>query len=61
MQLARRREIEPGQLVVVVLTSGGLKDYGASRAWLPAVPSAGPDFASTLRIIEDSYGLGLGA
>jgi len=60
MQLARRREIEPDQLVVVVLTSGGLKDYGASRAWLPAVPSAGPDFQSTLRIIEDAYGLGLG-
>jgi hypothetical protein len=45
----------------VVLTSGGLKDYGASRAWLPAVPSAGPDFDSTLRILEDSYGLGLAA
>jgi threonine synthase len=60
MQLARRRAIEPDQLVVVVLTSGGLKDYGASRAWLPAVPSAGPDFESTLRIIEDAYGVPLG-
>jgi threonine synthase len=61
MQLARQKEIAPDQVVAVVLTSGGLKDYGASRAWLPAVPSAGPDFDSTLRILEDSYGLGLAA
>ena len=61
MQLARQKEIAPDQVVAVVLTSGGLKDYGASRAWLPPVPSAGPDFDSTLRILEDSYGLGLGA
>ncbi len=61
MQLARKKAIDPDQVVVVVLTSGGLKDYGASRAWLPPVPTAGQDFASTLRIIEDSYGLGLGA
>jgi threonine synthase len=61
MQLARQKEIAPDQVVAVVLTSGGLKDYGASRAWLPPVPSAGPDFDSTLRILEDSYGLGLAA
>jgi hypothetical protein len=46
---------------VVVLTSGGLKDYGASHAWLPAVPSAGPDLESTLSVIESSYGLDLRA
>ena len=40
MQLARQKAIDPDQTVVVVLTSGGLKDYGASRAWLPPVPSA---------------------
>src|SRR6476660_2449935 len=61
MHLARQKEIAPDQVVAVVLTSGGLKDYGASRAWLPPVPSAGPDFDSTLRILEDSYGLGLAA
>jgi threonine synthase len=61
MQLARQKAIEPEQTVVVVLTSGGLKDYGASRTWLPPVPSAAPDFAETLRIIEDSYGLTLRA
>ena len=44
MQLARQKAvIDPTRSIVVVLTSGGLKDYGASRAWLPAVPSAGPD------------------
>jgi threonine synthase len=59
MQLARGRKLDPGQLVVVVLTSGGLKDYGASRAWLPAVPSAGRDFATTLAVLEESYGLRL--
>ncbi len=59
MHLARQKAIEPDQTVVVVLTSGGLKDYGASRAWLPAVPSAGPDLPSTIRILEDSYGVRL--
>jgi threonine synthase len=59
MQLARARTLDPGHRIVVVLTSGGLKDYGASRAWLPPVPSAGPDFASTVDVLEDSYGLRL--
>ena len=59
MQLTRARALDPGQVIVVVLTSGGLKDYGASRAWLPAVPSAGHDIASTLAILEDSYGFRL--
>src|SRR5262245_54699425 len=42
MQLATRRLLDPDQTIVVVLTSAGLKDPGASRAWLPPVP-AGPD------------------
>ena len=49
----------PHRPVVVVLTSGGLKDYGASRAWLPDVPAAGRDFASTLTVLEERYGLRL--
>ena len=32
----RRRRSTPTRSIVVVLTSGGLKDYGASRTWLPA-------------------------
>jgi len=59
MQLTRAKTLDPGQLIVVVLTSGGLKDYGASRAWLPPVPSAGSDFASTLAVLENCYGLRL--
>jgi threonine synthase len=59
MQLARTGRLDPGQLIVVVLTSGGLKDYGSSRTWLPPVPSAGPDFDSTVGILEDSYGVRL--
>jgi threonine synthase len=59
MQLARQRALDPDQRIVVVLTSGGLKDYGASRAWLGAMPTAGSDLDSTLAIIESSYGLDL--
>ncbi len=59
MQQARAGKLDPDQRVVVVLTSGGLKDYGASRAWLPDVPAAGSDFASTLTVLEERYGLRL--
>jgi len=59
MQQARAGKLDPDQRVVVVLTSGGLKDYGASRAWLPEVPAAGRDFESTLTALEESYGLRL--
>jgi threonine synthase len=59
MQLARNLRLDPDQAIVVVLTSGGLKDYGASRAWLPPVPGAGDDFAATLAVLEDRYGLRL--
>ena len=53
MQQARAGDLRPDQRIVVVLTSGGLKDYGASRAWLPEVPAAGRDFASTLAVLEE--------
>jgi len=46
---------------VMVITSSGLKDPGASRTWLPAVPEARGDFASVVKTLEDSYGLRLGA
>jgi threonine synthase len=59
MQQARAGRLDPDQRIVVVLTSGGLKDYGASRAWLPDVPAAGSDFASTLHTLEERYGLRL--
>jgi threonine synthase len=57
MQLAARKALDPEQTVVVVLTSGGLKDPGASRTWLPPVPAAPSDFDGVLRVLREQYGL----
>jgi threonine synthase len=57
MQLARRRALDPEQPVVVILTSGGLKDPGASRVWLPRVPEAPADLDGVLRVLREQYGL----
>jgi threonine synthase len=59
MQLAARRALDPAETIVIVLTSGGLKDPGASRTWLPAVPAAGGDFERLLATLRDDYGLAL--
>src|SRR5436190_17534817 len=59
MQLRKTGAIEPDEVVVVVLTSGGLQDHAASRAWLPAVPSAGDSFHDVLAVLRKSYGLEL--
>jgi threonine synthase len=59
MQLAARRALDPSQAIVVVLTSGGLKDHGASRTWLPPVPTADGDFDTLLRTLTEHYGLTL--
>jgi threonine synthase len=59
MQQARAGRLDPDQRIVIVITSGGLKDYEASRAWLPEVPVAGSDFGSTLAVLEERYGLRL--
>ena len=59
MQLASRKALDPEQTIVIVLTSGGLKDPGASRAWLPAVPAAGADFERLLGVLREAYGLAL--
>jgi threonine synthase len=57
MQLVRRKALDPDEAVVVVLTSGGLKDPGASRAWLPPVPAAPSDLDGVLRVLREQYGL----
>ena len=57
MQLAARKALDPEQTIVVVLTSGGLKDPGASRTWLPPVPDAPADLDGVLRVLRDQYGL----
>jgi hypothetical protein len=57
MQLAGRRTLDPERPVVVVLTSGGLKDPGATRTWLPPVPDAPGDLDGVLRVLREQYGL----
>lgn len=59
MQLAGRKALDPEQTIVVVLTSAGLKDPGATRAWLPPVPAADGDFDRLLRVLREAYGLAL--
>jgi threonine synthase len=61
MQLAARGDLEADAPHVIVITSSGLKDPGASRTWLPPVPEARGDFAAVVKTLEDSYGLRLGA
>ena len=56
MQLAKRNALDPEQAVVVVLTSSGLKDPGASRTWLPPVPDAPADLDDVLRVLREQYG-----
>ena len=57
LQLHARRALDPDEVAVVVLTSGGLKDPRASRAWLPAVPAAPDDFDAVLALLRAHYGL----
>jgi threonine synthase len=59
MQLVARKAVDPEQTIVLVLTSSGLKDPAASRAWLPEVPASGDDFDGLLRVLRESYGLEL--
>jgi threonine synthase len=59
MQLVARKAVDPEQTIVLVLTSSGLKDPGASRAWLPEVPASGDDFDALLGVLRESYGLDL--
>jgi len=60
MELVSSGAIKANELTVLVLTSGGLKDPGASRAWLPPVPVAGESFEGLLRTLREGYGLELG-
>ena len=59
MQLVTRKALDPDQTIVLVLTSSGLKDPGASRTWLPEVPASGADFDTLLGVLRESYGLEL--
>lgn len=59
MQLSAAKAIDPDEVVVAIVTSSGLKDPGASRTWLPEVPSAPDDFDGLLAVLRESYGLAL--
>ena len=59
MQLAGRKALDPEQTIVIVLTSGGLKDTGATRTWLPPVPAADGDLDRVLTVLREAYGLAL--
>src|SRR5690349_13172211 len=59
MQLAARKSLDPQQTIVIVLTSGGLKDTGATRTWLPPAPTAEGDFDRVLALLREAYGLAL--
>jgi threonine synthase len=60
LQLRARGAVDPDELIILVLTSGGLKDARASRAWLPEVPAAPDDLRGVLAVLRESYGLELG-
>lgn len=59
MQLVERGALDAAQTIVLVLTSGGLKDPGASRAWLPPVPAVDGGFDRLLSALREAYGLAL--
>jgi len=59
MELASQKRLDPEQTIVMVITSTGLKDPGASRPWLPPVPAAPDDFAGLLAVLRERYGLAL--
>jgi len=59
MQLTAGKALDPEATIAVVLTSGGLKDPGATRTWLPEVPAASDDFDAVLTTLREHYGLAL--
>ena len=59
MQMLGRGVLDPQQTIVVVLTSGGLKDPAASRTWLPPVPAVDGDIHQLLAVLREAYGLAL--
>ena len=59
LQLVACKAVDPEQTIVLVLTSSGLKDPAASRAWLPEAPASGDDFDTLLRALRETYGLEL--
>lgn len=51
--------IAPDDIVVVVSTSGGLKDPEATRPYLKEIPVTEPSFAGLAQVLSDTYGYSL--
>jgi threonine synthase len=48
--------VDPGSVVVAVLTSDGLKDPETTAAALPPIPECSAEFGSALGVLADAYG-----
>jgi threonine synthase len=59
LTLSAQGALDPEATIVLLITSSGLKDPGAARTWLPAVPAASDDLDDLLRVLRESYGLDL--
>jgi threonine synthase len=59
MQMVGQKALDADATVVAVITSSGLKDPAATRAWLPPVPAAPGDFDGLLAVLREHYGLAL--
>jgi len=60
LQLRAQRALDPDELIVMVLTSGGLKDPSAGRTWMQDVPDAPDHLDGVLAVLKERYGLELG-
>jgi threonine synthase len=58
-QLLERGELTPGMSVVVVSTSGGMKDPAATQAFLPPIPVIEPTAEALVLTLRQSYGYDL--
>lgn len=50
-------KIKPDEVVVIILTSSGLKDPQATAASLPPVPKINPDVEELKKALRDTYGV----
>lgn len=55
-KLLRDGVIDPGDTVVAVLTSNGLKDPDTTAAHMPPVPTCGAELDSALQALNEHYG-----
>lgn len=57
IKILRERDwIQPGETVVALVTSSGLKDPQVSASLLPAAPAIEPTLDSLARALHEAYG-----